>query len=300
MLKLDLNSLEEKRKKILPLYITYIFLLNFFFFGTAGLFIYITFLAITNPYDTSAVTFTIILSIALLTLLSIIFSEILSRKIDKFRQFVINSVSDDVIKFVYPENQVTFSQNEGLSLEAILNSHFFVTCSFLKSENLISGTYKDCAFLMSDFYLNRQHLKSYPMSEFKGQMIILEFNEPIVNGSLKIMRKRHKTIRKEITLNKIEIQDIDFQKKFNVYGTDTNKLTNNLLHELLKFEKSIKSSFYISITNKTCYIAILNSKNFFYISLIKPFNKSLLEKVSTKFLFPKHFIDIFISKNEKH
>jgi hypothetical protein len=291
MTKVDLFDLEEKRKKLYPTY----FFSKFFVYSIFLSFIIIFAYVVLSEFIPSIQNKGWIVAVIFIYLvISIVMTGVLTKKVLNFQMEVLKVISDDITKYAYPSETIEFRIDIGLSLVDAVCADFFIVTDVFTSSNLLSGTYKNVDFKMSDFSFtsNIDSLESSPNIASKGQLLILNFKESLTEASLKISDKGFFMLKKE-TISPTKTDNPTFNKSFKVYSENSNidLLTPKLMKSILELKKLFKGKLYLRFIGNTCYVLLLNFKELIKIPLNKPFGKDLIEKQIPKFAIPKNVID---------
>lgn len=168
-------------------------------------------------------------------------------------------VSKQVLKACFkdakyePDRGITRQEFIETKLVNINSPHEF------KSEDLISGIYEGVNFRQSDveiyhYVKSGKHRKR--VTDVDGRVCSFSFKKDIV-GEILIAKDFSKAIRPQAGMEKIEMEDVDFNTKFDVYAYDAHSVFYLLTPHFMEYIKKIHgkdSSLYISFDGRNLHI----------------------------------------------
>ncbi|MDR2867689.1 MAG: DUF3137 domain-containing protein [Acholeplasmatales bacterium] len=297
----DLNSLEIIRKK--KIYIYYFYLI----------FLILSILAIVVPVVMIIIRIIIVgpalvgriymLFLVIGTVLCFIFNalyRIFRKQVKSFKKDILNGLFPIITRNIY-QNEVVFNANEGLDLEEISRPDFFQRSIGYDSSNLLMGKYQGLAFKMSDFLLEIKNntagdTNKNNVIKTKGRMLIMKLP---AKRSMVINVMERKGNYKHNFLQRLSLDNAEFNQKFNVYSAELKEalhfLSNKMQNIFLDLEKQFSGGIYFRLVGDICYVAIVDKKKTFNLSITKPFSLETINSLVPSFLVPKTFIDAFIA-----
>lgn len=168
-------------------------------------------------------------------------------------------VSKQVLKACFkdakyePEKGISRQEFEETKLVKINSQHEY------KSEDLISGRYAGVEFRQSDveiYHYEKSGKNRRQVIDVNGRVCSFSFEKDIV-GDILIVKDFSKTIRPQDGMEKVEMEDVDFNKKFDVYAYDAHSVFYLLTPHFMEYIKQIHgkdSSIYISFDGKNLHI----------------------------------------------
>lgn len=174
-----------------------------------------------------------------------------------------------------------------------------------ESNDLMVATYKNIQFVQADVELknlkysmqvNHFHYKRYKRI-FKGRWMIFDFNKTF-KSNVQIIDKKFKRIKKKngTSFNKIEVEDIIFNKKFRIYTTNAHEafyiLTPQLIEKMQRLVKNIKGEVIFSFLDSKLHVGVNNKKDSFEHSIFRRINEAkVIENISKDIKLITSFVD---------
>jgi hypothetical protein len=257
----DLNAINERRKKCLLL----------FFLGIVAIIVGVLILYIFGT------PFGIVFGIA--GFISFIAGAVTYDKLRKdFKNKFIRSLIEEMFE------EARYFPNKGVSPDNVYRCNFIKKADRFHSEDLILGKVGDVRFHTADLKLQERrvrHTKNgtqvYYVTYFLGRFFEFDFPKEF-KGQVIVSEKGLFTFW--TGLKKIELESVEFNKKFNTYTTDEHNafyiLTPHFMQSLIELEKRHPGSISISFTGNTFNLAINNSKNSFELNLFKRLNDEIV------------------------
>ncbi len=188
----------------------------------------------------------------------------------------------NIVKFI--DKDLEYSEDEYISKEDYNVSGLFPThYNGYTGADLVSGKLGKTIIKFSYLYtffreVHRDkdgHTTETIKTIFKGLFFIADFNKKFSDIVYVLPHKFE--FLSPLRSHKITLEDPDFNKNFDVYGSDPVVsryiISTSLMKRLLDFKNKIKSNFSISFINSNIYIAISGYKSFSI-----PFFKTLYNK----------------------
>ncbi len=186
--------------------------------------------------------------------------------ITKFKKTFLKDYFSSIIEDgdYYPKKSL--SQNEVYSCGFIKRADRF------KGSDYLSGKIDGIEFESSDVHLQERQTytdskgrrKTRYVTFFKGRVFKFDFHKPIEHRLQVLERYRP---RDGIKYKKVELESIDFNKKFKTYSTDPHTafyvLTPHFMESIMKIEKNHPGQLGFSFMAEKLYFAINNNKSTF-------------------------------------
>ena len=178
-----------------------------------------------------------------------------------------------------------------------------------ESNDYVKGKYKDINFEASDIHIQDRYTDSdgntHYTTLFRGQWFIFDFNKTF-KADLQVCQKSFNNARhgkgifglfepKDEKFQKVELEDIDFNKKFNVFAQSPVEafyvLTPNTMEKIKTLDNQIKGSLLFCFINNKLHVGIASNKDLFEVS---PYKKVDIEKAEQSVLAEMNEITQFV------
>lgn len=188
---------------------------------------------------------------------------------------------------------INFLPNNGINYEIFEKLDVINKPDRYSSNDYISATYKNIPFTSADIHFERKHTDkdghTHYSTMFQGQWYIFDFNKSFVSDVQIIDSKflngtKNKIFKKDF--NNIQLEDIEFNKKFNTYAKkDLDAfylLTPHLIEKIKHLKNNTKGHLIFCFNNKKLHIGVNNRRNSFEPSIFKPINIEEIENKTLK------------------
>lgn len=208
---------------------------------------------------------------------------------------------------------VTFDLNYGISRQVIADTEMMHMGDTFKSNDYITGQYKNINFAMSDVDITETHTDSeghtYTVTIFRGQWFIFDFNKNFkaniqVCGKSFNNAKRNNWFKKEEQkFKKVELEDMVFNKAFKVYAQNELDafyvLTPNTMEKILNVDRQVRGSLLLCFIDNKLHIGLHNNKDLFEASIFKKINfEEAMQKTLSEISIITNFVDILNLDND--
>ena len=264
---MSIEELEQLRKQTVKKCNLTIFI-GLLLIGLA-IFLFITFVHSIN----NILIFIVIVGI---TVISLINGNIKTKYINTFMQSLLPIAVQNILTNV--EVDVT----KGISRSLIDSTHSMYTGDRFMSNNYVSGYYKDIKTEMSDVLIQEEHEDSEGHSSyvtiFKGQWMIFDFNKYFKSNIQVWEKKVFGGISKRVSFkqHKVEMEDIEFNKKFKVIADNDLDafyiLTPKIMERITEVEKAVNGTLLMVFLNNQLHVGVYNNKTTFKINIRKKIN----------------------------
>lgn len=186
----------------------------------------------------------------------------------------------NVVKGILAEviDDLKFDPHDGISRELVRSTEMMNTGDRFRSNDLISGKYKNVGFRQSDVHIEVESTDSDGHTSystlFQGRWITLNFNKDF-RCDMQIVakyfgaskRKGGLFASKEEKLNKIEFENEIFNKTFKTYAQDQQEafylMTPHMMEAILKLKEDLKAPIMLMFVGGVLHIAVNNHKDAF-------------------------------------
>jgi Protein of unknown function (DUF3137) len=179
---------------------------------------------------------------------------------------------------------IQYNYKEGISKQQAMQAKLFKRPDRYKCEDLMIGTIDGVKFYSSDVHMEERHVTrdskgntrvSY-QTYFLGRWFIYDFNKEFKG----IIQVREDGFLSGplwgLGTEKIQLEDVEFNKKFKTYATNQHDafyvLTPSLMENIKKLEARYPGRIYFSFIGSQLHVAIYNSKDSFEPPIFSPIN----------------------------
>lgn len=182
-------------------------------------------------------------------------------------------------------SDVYYEPNNGIREEVLRSTSMINMGDRYYSNDYISAKYKNIPFVASDVHIEEEYEDSdgdtHTVTLFKGQWFIFDFNKSF-KADLQICEKGFRNNKRgslfsEDRLKKVELEDINFNKQFNVYAVNELDafyiLTPNTMEKIKEVENKVSGSLLFCFIDNKLHVGLYNSKDLFeYKNMYKSIN----------------------------
>ena len=188
--------------------------------------------------------------------------------------------------------------DRGLAPVEVYATEFLKRADRFHSEDLLKGKLDDVDFLSSDVRLEERHVQHtkngtrvYYVPYFVGRVFRFTFNKEF-EGYLQVLEAGSPLTNRDF--QKVELESIDFNKKFKTYATTELSafyvLTPDIMEAIFELEKRNPGRIGLSFAGENLYIAINNNKNTFEIKMFRSIDNAMMEEFKNDLMVIKDFI----------
>jgi len=206
-----------------------------------------------------------------------------------FRHIVKSEIITELLKQSF--EQVQYMPKSHISVHRINQTQMIRKPDRYSGEDLISGSYKDVSFEVSDIDLKQRvetrdskgnvHV-SY-QTYFKGRWYIFKFQRNF-KEVLKIGEGASFNMGKK-GLVKVDTESIEFNKKFSIFATTQEygfyHITSSMIEKLLELEKMHRGSIHYCFMNDELHVGVNDNKDYLEIAIKKPINEETIKSFMT-------------------
>lgn len=225
----------------------------------------------------------------------------------EYKNTFMKSLLPIAVKNILTDVQVDV--NNGIPSYVIQETHSMSTGDRYDSSNFVSGKYKDIKVMMSDVHIQDEHEDSEGHTSyvtiFLGQWMIFDFNKNF-KSNVQIWEKKvfgGISRRWKSSLKKVELEDIEFNKKFKVLSENELDafyiITPKLMERVKAVEAAINGTIMLVFYNNQLHVAVYNNKTTFNVNIHKTINFEEFARESLKDLDAIiKFVDILELDND--
>ena len=218
------------------------------------------------------------------------------------RKFLVNAKEKLIYTLIRQElgNDFKYFPRGGMPLNTILSQGIYKYPDRYFLEDHIISSYNNVPYEICDCELQEKHETrdkdgnrrvSY-VTYFKGRVIKIDFQRDF-DFNMKVLENKFSSFSFS-KFKKLETEVIEFNKKFDVYVTDTEKgyyfLTPSLIQNMMELEKLFRGSINYSMDGNFFFIYINDSINTLEFNISKPLNTEQLNIIRSQINLPSTII----------
>lgn len=209
---------------------------------------------------------------------------------------------------------VYYDASKGISESEFEIPHFFVSPDRYMSSNYFQAKYGTTSFHMSDYHLERltttydgKNTRVHYETYAEGRFFVFDFERDFKN-TVKVVEKSMLSYGKSSNLfsglKKVELESIEFNKKFQTLSNDQVTafyiLTPQVQEQMMNLEKAFKGQIFFMFDKHYLYIAVDDRKSSFGFSVFKKLSEESLKKILAEVSIPKNFVEALKLNREKY
>lgn len=249
-------------------------------------------------------------NIPIFILLSYALSVTISnRKINEFKQEYKDIIVLEIFTRVFTD--INYRPTYGIPEDDIASTKMMRMGDRYYSNDYISARYKNVPFEFSDVKIQNEYTDSdgdkHVETLFKGQWYIFDFNKKF-KADIQVCEKTFSNAKRgglfdKNKFNKVELEDIEFNKKFNVYAQNDLDafyvLTPNTIEKIKELNNKIHGNILMCFIDNKLHIGLYNNKDLFEPSIFKKIDiEKNHKKVKEDILLITQFVDILSLDND--
>jgi hypothetical protein len=218
----------------------------------------------------------------LLTGISIIFFSKANKHYQDFRTIVKESIINSLLESSF-EN-VCYEHKNHISVYRINQTEIIRKPDRYSGEDLITGTYKNVYFEVSDINLKQRVQSNKHVSYqtyFKGRWYIFKLNKTF-QDVLKMSEGSGFNLNKK-GLVKMDTESILFNQKFSIFTSSLTFgfyiITPTMIEKLLELEKMHQGSIHYAFIKNELHVGVNDNKDYMELSIAKPINFDAIQSI---------------------
>lgn len=228
----------------------------------------------------------------------------------RYRRNFKTSILQPIIKDLYPN--LDYYPNSGISSSEVSYTRIESLHERFNSEDLLTGTIKGVNVKVSDVHIQKRetyydgkHTRTRYVTTFRGRWVILDFNKSFsgliqVIESMKFGRKLNSFFSSSLKM--VEMESINFNKKFATYTTDEHNafyvITPQIQEKLLEIEGMHAGNIKYGFKDGEVHIGINDGSNSLESNVFRPITDQYISHLLSSVKFIEKYIDI-LRLNEK-
>lgn len=170
---------------------------------------------------------------------------------------------------------VTFDFQNGIPKSVIENTHMINMGDRYTSNDYMRAKYKNVQFEFSDIEIKEEYTdhdgNRRSITIFEGQWYIFDFNKKF-KSDIQVCEKAFITAKRDnfsdgVRFKKVELEDIEFNKKFNVFAKNDLDafyvLTPNTMEKIKELSNKITGKLLLCFIDNKLHIGLYNCKDLF-------------------------------------
>jgi hypothetical protein len=230
--------------------------------------------------------FQVIIILSIITLL--IFIAMAFDAANKYRNAFKESLMPILIQKV--GSDMHYDYKKGIGEHQTMDAKLFKNPDRYHCEDLIYGVFDDVSFFTSDVIMKERrvtrdskgHTRTTYVPYFNGRWFVYDFNKTF-NGIIQVREDGiFEGPRWGLKMSKIELEDVEFNRKFKTYSTHQHDafyvLTPPLMEQIKLLERRYPGQIYFSFIGTKLHIAINGAKNSFEPPMFSPLTDHFIEE----------------------
>jgi len=209
-----------------------------------------------------------------------------------FKNKFLKEMVDDIFE------DANYYPKKGVDKNTVYRCNFLKKADRFHSEDLINGKIDGVNFQSSDLRLQERHVRhtkngtqTYYVTYFLGRFFEFDFPKDFI-GHLLVTEGRLMTSRRG--LENIEMESIDFNKKFNTYSNNHHHafyiLTPHLMEAIMELERRHPGSILLCFLDNKFSLAINNHQDTFEIKMFRKIDQRLFIEMERDLLVVKEIV----------
>lgn len=225
------------------------------------------------------------------------------KKKNKYTKTYKHSLVEAILKEAF--DNLYFEPKQGIPKSVIQSTGMMMMGNRYSSNDYIKGEYKGTDFEQSDVCIQQvtsngkhTHVTTY----FKGRWMIFEFNKNFAadlqvreSGFHYAKRKSGWFTPEEEKMNKLELEDSEFNKDFDVYAADEHEAYYILPPHIMQSIKSLRERTYgkliLCFSASRLHVGINSNDNAFEPPVFHPLNSSVIKSINEEINVITRFVD---------
>lgn len=215
-----------------------------------------------------------------------------------------------IVRETFPD--CTYSMETGIDLREVMATNMLHRPARYFSEDMISSTYKNIPFVVSDIKLQDKHTstdknghkKTTYTTYFLGKIIKIDLLRDL-DLTLKIYEKTTFSLfsGSDKKLNKVETESIAFNKKFNTFSSTEQDafyvLTPQIQEKIMSLESKFTGTMHFCFKNGVFYCLINDSVNGLEVDINKSIDLEWYKSIISELNLTPSIIDEFRFDSDK-
>lgn len=188
-------------------------------------------------------------------------------------------------------DDLTYNMDRGFSEEEIRSVGMLDTGDRFRSNDYISGKYKNIMFAQSDIFIEEKHEEKDEDGNkrdvwetlFKGRWMVFDFNKSF-KSNIQVVSSgfNARTLPWGRRFSRVKMEDVEFNKLFAVFSESEHDafyiLTPHFMEKLKQVYRALNCGAMFCFIDNKLYIAINNYEDSFECNVFKKINEEEIEK----------------------
>lgn len=229
--------------------------------------------------------------------------------VKRFKDAYKKNIILELFKTLFTE--IKYLPDRGIARHILDETNMINTGDKFYSEDYIVAKYKNVSFEFSDVKIEEEYRDSdgdkHSVTIFKGQWYIFDFNKRF-KADLQVCEKGFRNAKRGSLFspkkfNKVQLEDIEFNKEFNVFAQNTLDafyvLTPSIMEKIKELNNKVYGKLLFCFVNNKLHVGLHSGKNLFEPKLYKKIDieknhAKAIEEIKTI----THFVDILDLDND--
>lgn len=201
---------------------------------------------------------------------------------------------------------LVFRPEHGISRNVIAGTGMMMLGNRYASDDYIRGSYKSIGFEQSDVLIQNvtrgSKGRSYTVTYFKGRWMIFEFNKSFKadlqvreSGFSFAKKKGGWFAPKEEKMAKIELEDTEFNEKFDVYAQNEHEayyiLTPHIMESIKKLSGRTDGKMLLCFVDSKLHVGVNSGGNAFEPPVMSGIDRSVVNRINHEISLITRFVD---------
>lgn len=238
--------------------------------------------------------------------IAIIFAH---KDVQKFKDTYKQTIILELFKSLFSD--IKYLPNEGISRDVLAGTNMIDTGDKFYSDDYVSAKYKNVSFEFSDVEIQEEYTDSdgdkHIVTVFEGQWYVFDFNKQF-KADLQVCERGFRNAKRGSffgpnKFSKVELEDIDFNKEFNVYAQNSLDafyvLTPATMEKIKELNNKVQGKMLFCFINNKLHVGLHSGKNLFEPSLYKKIDIEKNHKQAKEEIqMITHFVDVLDLDND--
>lgn len=217
-----------------------------------------------------------------------------------FKHDLVESILKEIFTDLY------FDPNRGLHNSVIKNTGMMQMGNRYSSDDYIKGKYKDIAFEQADVCIQQvttdSEGRSHTTTYFRGRWMIFDFNKNFASdlqvresGFTYAKKKGGWFTPKEEKMKKLELEDAEFNKGFNVYASNDHEayyiLTPHIMQSMKTLRERTKGKLILCFVASRLHVGVNSNDNAFEPPIFRAIDENIVNSIKQEISVITRFVD---------
>ncbi len=201
--------------------------------------------------------------------------------------------------------ELYFEPKRGIPQSTIKSTGMMQMGNRYYSDDYIRGKYKDIGFEQSDICIQNvtsDGKNTHTVTYFKGRWMIFEFNKEFASdlqvkesGFYYAKRRRGWFTPKDERMNKLKLEDEEFNKGFDVYSSNHHEayyiLTPHIMQSIKTLRDRTHGKLILCFVNSRLHVGVNSNDNAFEAPVFKAIGEEIVREINQEISIITRFVD---------